>query len=55
MSNFHYKQKVKIIGDNKIYDFGYDSAVEGLAVLYEEGEENAQDSFAVKIENVYAV
>lgn len=29
------------------YDFGYYSAVDGMVILYEEGERNMQDSFAV--------
>lgn len=34
------------------YDFAYYSQTEGKCVLYEEGCQNMQDSFAVSIEDV---
>ena len=45
-------QKVIFNPDSKIYDFGYYSQVEGMVVLYEEGECSMQDSFATKENNI---
>ncbi len=47
--NFLSGQKVKWLGHPKVYDFGYYSQVDGKAVIYEEGECNMQDSYAVDI------
>jgi hypothetical protein len=44
MKVFEMNQKVKYKG--KVYDFGYYS-LDGMVVLYNEGERNMQDSFAV--------
>lgn len=41
-------EKVKVVGDKRTYDFGYIGGT-GMAVLYEEGEMNMQDSFAVDV------
>lgn len=38
--------KVIFIPENKVYDFGYWSQT-GKAIIYNEGERNMQDSFAV--------
>ena len=46
--SFQYGEKVVYIGDGKTYDFGYISA-RGKAIIYEEGERNIQDSFAVEL------
>jgi hypothetical protein len=42
-----YVEGQKVVFDGKVYDFGYYTA-KGGCVLYEEGEENMQDSIAVK-------
>lgn len=52
MARFNEGQKVKFKG--KTYDFGYYSAQDGYVVLYEEGERNMQDSFAVRESEVTA-
>ena len=44
--------KVIYIPENKVYDFGYMSAVKGKAIIYQEGESNMQDSFAVDLYNI---
>jgi hypothetical protein len=44
-------QKVIYIPENKVYDFGYVGGT-GKAIIYEEGEQNMQDSFAVDIEKL---
>lgn len=36
-------------GKKEVYDFGYYSQVENKAVIYEEGEMNMQDSYAVDL------
>lgn len=46
MIEFYPGQKVIYIPEDKVYDFGYISQT-GKAVIYEEGECNAQDSYAV--------
>lgn len=48
-------QKVIYIPEDRVYDFGYYSQTEGVAVIYEEGEKNMQDSYAVKLENLKPV
>ena len=37
--------------DGRIYDFGYYSSP-GFCVIYEEGERNMQDSYAVKLKDI---
>lgn len=44
----------KVIFRGTIYDFGYYSQTPDMCVLYYEGERNAQDSFAVKVNEVVA-
>lgn len=39
--------KVRDKATGKVYDFGYWSATEGMAVVYKEGERNGQDSIAI--------
>lgn len=39
-------------GQKELYDFGYYSAVDGKAIIYEEGESNMQDSYVVEIVNL---
>ena len=51
---FRSGQKVIYLPENKVYDFGYYSAVEGHCVIYEEGERNMQDSYAVKLSTIKA-
>ena len=41
-------EKVIFIPEDKTYDFGYIGRT-GKAVIYEEGERNMQDSFAVDL------
>jgi len=48
------RDKVKVVGDDKVYDFGYIDQT-GKYILYEEGESNMQDSFAISPDEVYAV
>lgn len=48
------KDKVIFIPENKVYDFGYKVNSE-RAVIYEEGEENMQDSFSVKLKDLKLV
>lgn len=48
-------QKVIFIPEDKVYDFGYYSAVNSRAVIYEEGERNMQDSCSVYINTLKAV
>jgi hypothetical protein len=41
-------EKVIFVPEKKVYDFGYyTSTVEGKCIIYEEGERNMQDSYAV--------
>ena len=51
---FEHGEPVRIISDKtqKLYDFGYYSATEGFCVLYEHGECNMQDSFAIKLDKI---
>jgi len=51
-SGFESGDKVVFLPENKVYDFGYYSASPGFAVIYEEGERNMQDSYAVKLEKL---
>ena len=44
-------EKVIFIPDGKVYDFGYMGQT-GKAIIYEEGERNMQDSFAVKVSDL---
>lgn len=46
--------KVIFMPENKIYDFGYIGRT-GKAVIYEEGERNMQDSYAVNIKDLRRV
>lgn len=43
--------KVIYIPENKVYDFGYMGQT-GKAVIYNQGEGNMQDSYAVKLEDL---
>lgn len=45
-------QKVIYIPENKVYDFGYFSQKLGYVVIYEEGERNMQDSYAVPMNDI---
>ncbi len=49
--NFEYGEKVLFIPDGKIYDFGRIGGT-GKAIIYEEGETNMQDSFAVNMSDL---
>lgn len=53
MEDYNYKpgQKIVFIPDGKIYDFGYIGGT-GMAVIYEEGECNIQDSCATDFKNI---
>jgi len=42
----------RVVFAGKEYDFGYHSQVDGKCVIYEVGESNMQDSFAVLTRNV---
>lgn len=44
-------EKVIYLPENKVYDFGYVGGT-GKAIIYEEGERNSQDSFAVDIDKL---
>jgi len=46
---FKHGEPVVYIPENKVYDFAYYSKSEGKAVIYERGERNMQDSYAVNI------
>lgn len=50
-SIFKKGEKVIYTPENKIYDFGYFSKA-GTAVIYEQGETNMQDSFAVDLDKL---
>ena len=43
--------KVIFIPENKVYDFGYMGQT-GMAIIYEEGESNMQDSCAVDLDKL---
>ena len=45
----------KRTGQKIVYDFGYYSQVEGKAVIYEEGECNMQDSYAVEVADLSVI
>jgi len=47
---YHRGQKVIFIPENKVYDFGY--FTKRGAVIYEEGECNMQDSYAVSLDDL---
>ncbi len=48
---FEQGEKVIFIPENKVYDFGYIGAT-GKAIIYEEGESNMQDSYAVDLKKL---
>ena len=48
---FQSGQKVVYIPENKVYDFGYMGQT-GKAIIYNEGERNMQDSFAVDFDDL---
>lgn len=48
LNSFFYGEKVIYIPEGKVYDFGYIGRT-GKAIIYEEGECNMQDSYAVDI------
>lgn len=48
---FKQGEKVIFLPENKVYDFGYIGAT-GMAIIYEEGESNIQDSFVVSLNNL---
>lgn len=45
-------QKVRFIPDGTIYDFGYYSTTPDKCVVYNEGECNLQDAFAVLLSDI---
>jgi len=45
---FQRGEKVIYLPENKVYDFGYIGST-GKAIIYEEGEHNLQDAFAVDV------
>jgi hypothetical protein len=47
-NKFEYGDKVLFNPEGKIYDFGYISKT-GQAVIYNEGERNMEDSYAVEL------
>ena len=47
-SKFKSGEKVIFLPEGKVYDFGYIGKT-GKAIIYEEGERNMQDSYAVDI------
>jgi hypothetical protein len=49
---FQAGEKVVFIPDGKTYDFGYYSDSPGGCVIYEEGERNMQDSYAVALGDI---
>jgi hypothetical protein len=51
MNDYKRGQKVIYIPENKVYDFGYVGGT-GKAIIYEEGEQNMQDSYAVELEEL---
>lgn len=51
---FEYGQKVRRIPTGKVYDFGYVGGT-GKAIIYNEGEHNMQDSYAINFDKVEAV
>jgi len=44
-------QKVLFIPEGKVYEFGYIGGT-GKAIIYEEGEQNMQDSSSVDLKNL---
>lgn len=50
--DFEYGEPVVYTPDGTRYEFGYYSASDGLAVVYEPGERNMQDSVVVKIDKL---
>ena len=48
-----YTEGEKVIFNGDTYDFGYYSATPGYVVLYEEGERNMQDSFAILEDKIH--
>lgn len=48
---FSYGDKVIYRPEMKVYDFGY-IGMTGKAIIYNEGEHNMQDSYAVDINNL---
>ncbi|MBI1968458.1 hypothetical protein HYS49_00965, partial [Candidatus Woesearchaeota archaeon] len=51
---FESGEKVLYLPENKVYDFGYIGQT-GLAIIYEEGERNMQDSCAVDVRQLRKV
>ena len=49
---FYPGEKVILMPENKVYDFGYYSATTGKCILYYEGERNMQDSIVVPVKDV---
>ncbi len=47
-------RKVLYKPDGKVYDFGYVGGT-GKAIIYNQGERNGQDSYAVDLENLEIV
>ena len=52
--DFEYGEKVIYLPENKIYDFGYIGST-GKAIIYNEGEHNMQDSYAVDMDKIKKV
>lgn len=50
-SKFVSGDKVLFVPENKVYDFGYLCST-GKAIIYEQGENNMQDSMAVDLKNL---
>tara|TARA_Y100000310_G_C20518090_1_gene732230 strand:- start:634 stop:834 length:201 start_codon:yes stop_codon:yes gene_type:complete len=44
-------EKVVFLSEGKTYDFGYMGGT-GKAIIYEEGERNIQDSYAVDLDSL---
>ena len=53
-TRFFRGDKVLFVPESRLYDFGYISQT-GHAVIYEEGECNMQDSYAVDLENLIKI
>jgi len=51
MVEFRRGEKVVLVPESKVYDFGYIGAT-GKAIIYEEGECNMQDSIAVELKDL---
>lgn len=52
MINYTFNRGDKVIHAGVVFDFGYYSETEGKCIIYNEGECNMQDSYAVNISDL---